>query len=342
MTPQRLVGPDDVSGHPSGAGNAAALHWILRVGVAACFAAQGASEMIAHRAWAPYFAAGGNPEPWAWQHVPVTGAMAIAIAVLTLVRPVPALLLWAAAWGLHVRLLSGDRAWESLERAGAFGIPLVLMWSAGWPRSLGQWFSPVRPAPLGAPRVQQVSRILGVTTAALLIGHGWFGVFAHKAEWSGSFATMGLGPGIAGRLSLMEASGWFEIGLGLAILAWPWPGVLLVGCGWMLGTAWLRPLAGEPVWESLEGGWSYAAPLALLWLRVSIADPRERSRARALEHRLRLQALLGIAPGGALAGSLADHDHAEVLDLHRRAGHVAVPARWSPPVQDETPIAVRK
>ena len=96
MSPRRLVGPDDVPGHPSGAGNAAALHWILRVGVAACFAPQGASEMIAHRAAIQSFAAGGNPEPWAWQLVPVTGVMAIAIAVLTLVRPVPALLLWAA------------------------------------------------------------------------------------------------------------------------------------------------------------------------------------------------------------------------------------------------------
>ena len=64
----------------------------------------------------------------------------------------------------------------------------------------------------------------------------------------------------------------FEIGLGLAILAWPWSGLLLIAFVWKLGTEWLRPLAGEPMWDFIERGGSYAAPLALLWLQRMAQD----------------------------------------------------------------------
>jgi hypothetical protein len=36
---------------------------------------------------------------------------------------------------------------------------------------------------------------------------------------------------------------------------------------WKLGTEALRPLAGEPIWEFIERGGSYGAPLALAWLQ---------------------------------------------------------------------------
>jgi hypothetical protein len=76
-----------------------------------------------------------------------------------------------------------------------------------------------------------------------------------------------VGPEAVPRLALVELGGFFEIGLGLAILARPWSGLLLIAFVWKLGTEWLRPLAGEPVWEFIERGGSYAAPLALLWLQ---------------------------------------------------------------------------
>jgi hypothetical protein len=37
---------------------------------------------------------------------------------------------------------------------------------------------------------------------------------------------------------------------------------------WKLGTEALRPLAGEPIWEFIERGGSYGAPLALAWLQA--------------------------------------------------------------------------
>jgi len=36
---------------------------------------------------------------------------------------------------------------------------------------------------------------------------------------------------------------------------------------WKLGTEALRPLAGEALWEFIERGGSYGAPLALAWLQ---------------------------------------------------------------------------
>src|SRR5262249_60324963 len=137
---------------------------------------------------------------------------------------------------------------------GNFGVPLALLWSADWPRSLREWFAPLRPIPLGELRAQQLRWILRITTAALLIGHGGFGAFMHKPAWSGYFATIGTGKEAVARLSLVDVVGWFEIGLGLAILVWPWPGLLLFAFVWKLGTEALRLLVGEPLWEFVERG----------------------------------------------------------------------------------------
>ncbi len=263
-------GTDGSVGPGLGVRQAVTLHWILRIAAAACFVGHGAFGIITKKVWVPYFAVWGIPESWAWPLMPVVGVVDISIGVLTLVRPLPAVLLWMVFWGFQtacLRPFSGEPIWELLERAGNFGVPMALLWSADWPRSLREWFSPVRHPAQPAAGAAQMGWILRVTTAALLIGHGGFGAFMHKPEWAGYFATAGVGPGAVTRLSLVDVVGAFEIGLGLAILAWPWPGLLLFAFVWKLGTEWLRPLAGEPLWEFIERGGSYAAPLALLWLQ---------------------------------------------------------------------------
>jgi hypothetical protein len=50
---------------------------------------------------------------------------------------------------------------------------------------------------------------------------------------------------------------------------------------WKIGIEWLRPMAGEPFWEFIERGGSYAAPLALLWLEGWPVSIRIRRRAPA-------------------------------------------------------------
>ena len=108
--------------------------------------------------------------------------------------------------------------------------------------------------------------ILRVTTALLLIGHGGFDVFMQK-DWSGYAAGMGISPATLAAHPLRPVGGWFEVALGLLVLAWPARGLLLFIFAWKLGTEALRPLAGEPIWEFIERGGSYGAPLALAWLQ---------------------------------------------------------------------------
>jgi hypothetical protein len=55
-----------------------------------------------------------------------------------------------------------------------------------------------------------------------------------------------------------------------------------------LGTEALRPLAGEPIWEFIERGGSYGAPLALAWIQdwrrtaagTAVSSPRATPRSR--------------------------------------------------------------
>jgi hypothetical protein len=120
--------------------------------------------------------------------------------------------------------------------------------------------------------------LLRVATAGALVGHGGFGWAMAKRDWVGYFGAVGVGPAAVHDASLMRAVGLFEIALGLLVLAWPAPGLLLFVLAWKVGTELLRPLTGEPFWEFVERGGSYAAPLGLLYLyRWSTALARDRA-----------------------------------------------------------------
>jgi len=245
------------------------LHWILRVAVAACFIGHGAFGVITKAAWLPYFAIFGIPEAWAWKLMPVVGAVDISVGVLTLIQPVRAVILYMAFWGFQtacLRPLAGQGVWELLERAGNYGVPLAFLCLLGAGRSMADWFS-ARPAPaLTVARASAIGWILRVATAMLLIGHGGFDFVMHK-EWSGYAAAAGISPATLAAHPLTPLAGWFECVLGLLVLARPTRGVLLFVFALKLGTEALRPLAGEPIWEFIERGGNYGAPLALTWIQ---------------------------------------------------------------------------
>jgi hypothetical protein len=249
--------------------NAAALHWILRVAVAACFIGHGAFGIITKAAWLPYFAIFGIPEAWAWRLMPLVGTVDITVGVLTLFQPVRAAVLYMAFWGFQtacLRPLAGQGVWELLERAGNYGVPLAFLTLLGGGRSLPDWFS-TRPMPaLTQERAAAIGWILRVTTALLLIGHAGFDFAMHK-DWAGYAAAIGISPTALAGHPLRPWAGWFECALGLLVLAWPGRGLLVFVLAWKLGTEALRPLAGEPIWEFIERGGSYGAPLALAWLQ---------------------------------------------------------------------------
>ena len=261
------------------------VHRILRLAVAACFVGHGAFGIITKAAWVPYFALVGIPEWLAWPLMPVVGTVDIALGALTLVRPMRAVLLYMAVWGFWTALLrplAGEGIWELLERAGNFGIPLAFLLFSGPAGSVKEWFSAVG-APTAAPaRAARIAWALRLTTAALLIGHGGFGAFMEKAAGFDYFGAVAVTRPTVEAAALIARIGWFEIALGLLALAWPAYGVLVFAFVWKVATELLRPAVGEPFWEFIERGGSYAAPLALAllyaWMRSQTADGLASSR----------------------------------------------------------------
>ena len=254
---------------PAVAPDVTAIHWILRVAVAACFIGHGAFGIITKAAWLPYFAIFGIPEAWAWRLMPIVGTVDITVGVLTLFHPVRAIVLYMAFWGFQtacLRPLAGQGGWELLERAGNYGVPLAFLVLLGGGRSLADWFSTRPMPPLTHERAAAIGWILRVTTALLLIGHAGFDFAMHK-DWAGYATAIGISPTTLAGHPLRPWAGWLECALGLARPRVA--GTRLAGLRLRLEarTEALRPLAGEPIWEFIERGGSYGAPLALAWLQ---------------------------------------------------------------------------
>jgi len=266
-----------------GSTTSAILHWTLRIAVAACFIGHGAFGVITKAAWLPYFAIFRIPEAWAWRLMPVVGFVDITVGALTLIQPVRAVVLYMMFWGFQtacLRPVAGQGVWELLERAGNYGVPLAFLCVLGAGRSLADWFS-FRPAPpLTLARASAIGLTLRVTTALLLIGHGGFD-FAMGKDWASYGAAAGISPTTLATHPLSPMAGWFECVLGLIVLLRPMRGVLLFVLAWKLATEAFRPLAGEPIWEFIERGGSYGAPLALAWIQRRSEEPAKAAHARA-------------------------------------------------------------
>ncbi len=246
-------------------------YWILRVGAALCFIGHGAFGFITKAAWIPYFAVGGIPEAWAWRLMPLVGAVDVTVGMMVLFAPrrfaLGYMTLWAL-WTALLRPLSGEPFFETIERAGNYGVPFALLLMSGWPRNLRGWFSAVPPAAVSgqfAPDGRQLRTILQVTTVLLLAGHGALGAISGKSLFATHYAAVGLPEG------LMASIGWLELGLAAVIAVRPFTSVLLFAGAWKLATESLFIAAGAPVWELVERAGSFAAPLALTLLMQRVA-----------------------------------------------------------------------
>jgi hypothetical protein len=96
------------------------------------------------------------------------------------------------------------------------------------------------------------------------IGHGAFGIIT-KAAWVPYFGVVGIPERWAYRL--MPVVGGVDIFLGFLVLIRPIRAALIYMAIWGLWTALLRPLSGEPFWETIERAPNYLVPFALLYLR---------------------------------------------------------------------------
>lgn len=245
------------------------LELLLRIGVAGCFIGHGAFGVIGKEAWLSYFAVAGIGPDWAWRLMPVVGSVDILVGILALLAPRPIFLGYAAFWSVWTALLrplAGESFFETLERAGNYGVPIafLLLAGVGW-RPTRRWLQSVEIRPMTAMDRRDVMLALRATTATLLLGHGGLALQG-KPLLVMHAASVGL-PADA-----VPMIGAFEVALAIAVAIRPVAPLLLTVLAWKLGTEALFPFTGDPVWEFVERAGSYIAPLAL-WTMVRARSP---------------------------------------------------------------------
>ena len=144
-------------------------------------------------------------------------------------------------------------------------------------RPLGRLAAGVGPAaaPAGvadvAAHATTLHWLLRLACALEFLGHGAFGVLT-KPAWVAYYGVVGIPEAWAYRL--MPLTGGVDLFLGFLVLLKPVRAALLYMAVWGLWTALLRPLAGEPLWETIERAPNYLIPAALLYLRGVPTDRR--------------------------------------------------------------------
>ncbi len=239
-----------------------ALPWTLRIGAFLCFVGHGAFGIMTKHAWLPYFAVANIGPETAYRLMPLIGAMDITMGLLVLFTPRPAVLFWMSLWTTWTALLrplSGESGWEAVERAGNYGVPIALIvLLAPWNRVSG-FFTAVRFRALTPSLLRRVEGLLVAVVAMLLVGHGVLGL-EDKPGLIANYASI-LPADIAARLT--PVIGGAEIALALLVVRWPSVTLALSIAVWKLASESLFIAAGQPFWEIVERGGSYAAPVAL-------------------------------------------------------------------------------
>ena len=252
---------------------------LLRLGVALCFIGHGAFGLLRKAEWLPYFQAFGIGPDAALFLMPLIGTLDIAIGILALTRPAPLLFAYAAAWCLWtaaLRPITGEPIWEAVERAGNYGVPtalLVLTGATALRRDPRRWLAPLSAAAADPGAARRAFRLLQATTVALLAGHGALAL-AGKPLLLCHAAALGLGPAALG------VAGAFELTLAAASAARPAGALFLLAAAWTLATEALFLVDGAPVWEVVERGGSYVAPVAAAALMTAGAAIPRAARAR--------------------------------------------------------------
>ncbi len=109
----------------------------------------------------------------------------------------------------------------------------------------------------------QLAWILRIGIAMTFIGHGMFAI-SGKPNWLPYLEVVGFPLYLAERIIVYI--GYLDLLVALFILYKPYRGVVIWAFIWTLSTALIRPISGEPIWDFVERGANWAAPLALLFI----------------------------------------------------------------------------
>ncbi len=256
------------------------VHWILRLSVWACYVGHGIFGIRQKPDWLVFFQPLGPSDQVAFAVMQLIGLVDITMGYLALLKPSRLVLIYTACWGLFTALLRpliGLSPFEALERAGNYGPSIALLLGAGGAGLLthiGIYDVSVE------HNYRRLKVVLVLTTCLLLIGHGGLALNAKPMlvqHWQ-SIGVIGIGDSAQ---SFLRAVGAMEICAALLLVARPTRSLALLIFGWKLATEMLFLTSGDPVWEVLERGGSYGAPLALFALlhyrvpRVAEPGPAE-------------------------------------------------------------------
>jgi len=118
--------------------------WILRITVAGEFAGHGVFALQGKKAWIEWFSNFGISDVGlATNLLFLIGIIDIGLAILILIKPIRAALLWMALWGFWtalIRPIVGEPIWDFVERFANWGAPLALLLLIGWPKNWKEWF----------------------------------------------------------------------------------------------------------------------------------------------------------------------------------------------------------
>lgn len=123
--------------------NSKVVEWVLRIAVAGEFIGHGVFALGKKPGWVEYFTSVGFSDGTALKLMPIIGAVDIALAILILIKPIRATVLWMAFWGFAtalIRPIAGEPIWDFVERSANWGAPLALLFLLGWPKTAKDWF----------------------------------------------------------------------------------------------------------------------------------------------------------------------------------------------------------
>src|SRR3569832_708455 len=101
--------------------------YMLRIGMACTFIGHGMNALALKPNWIPLLTVYGFSVKQAMMLLPWIGALDILVALLVLIHPFPAVVVWAIFWTLataFTRCIAGEGVWEFIERAANWSVPL--------------------------------------------------------------------------------------------------------------------------------------------------------------------------------------------------------------------------
>jgi hypothetical protein len=254
------------------------LFFLLRLGMLGCFVGHGAWGIMLKKSWLPFFHLFGISDQTAFTLMPLVGIMDILIGVIAFVRPNRALLFYALFWSSFTAALRpacGMGFSEFFERAGNFGLPLLLLALFNKPKSLTDLFQPLGIPALTEHRWNTVERISRIAIFSLLAGHAGLALFVdkHPVLWRNfSFVFQN-----HHELSLF-VTGIIELGVACLFIWKPkFPGLIVFILCVKVFTEVLHPIAGNSIeiFETIERMGDFILPLVSITIGADFVSKQK-------------------------------------------------------------------